>query len=481
MNRDALESCQLEIAKLRGENVAFASIMKLLESFLAMAHSADHGQLLITSMRKTLEVAGELTGAEIGSLFLFDEKGAVKESLLARGKASASERDRLIGMVLEDGLAGWVRKNKKAGIVYDTREDKRWLSLPNEKFPVRSALAVPVHRSDSLFGILTLTHSSPNCFSADDLELIQMTADQIALVLENVDLYEKLDESYHHLEHAKHSIERYSKALDRELDKGRQIQCDFLPQKILEIPHWQIDVWFSPAFQVAGDFYDVFQLPDNYVGVVIADVCDKGVGSALFMALFRSLIRVFSGQVDLKKQSLHDYLGYSCETHDSPIDAAYLMPRALNAINLTNHYIVQNHSRMGMFATVFFGVLDPVNAQMAYINAGHEPLHIVGADGVKAILMPTGPSVGLIEDIRYKAKNVTLAPGDILVGHTDGVTEARSEGDILFGRDRFYAIIDQGATSVSDLMNPIRSELTDFIGAASPSDDITLIALQRTE
>jgi sigma-B regulation protein RsbU (phosphoserine phosphatase) len=479
MDRDALKTCQLEIAKLRGENVAFASIMNLLESFLAMAHSSTHGQLLINTMRQTLDAAGELAGAEIGSLFLFDEKGAVKESLLARGEASAVERDRLIGMVLEDGLAGWVRRNKKAGIIHDTRKDARWLSLPNEKFPVRSALAVPIRRGDNLFGILTLTHSRPNSFNEDDLELIQMTADQMALVLENVDLYEKLDESYHHLEQAKRSIERYSKALDLELAKGRKIQCDFLPQNILEIPNWKIDAWFAPAYQVAGDFYDVFELPNRHVGVVIADVCDKGVGSALFMALFRSLIRIFSGQIDFRHQFFHDSWGRPPEKLARARRDDLLLPRALNAISLTNHYIMQNHSRMGMFATVFFGVFDPLGAKMAYINAGHEPLHIVGIDGVKEILMPTGPSVGLVENIHYQIKNVNLASGDILIGHTDGVTEARSDNDTMFGRERFYTLIDRGAASVSDLMGLVRSELTNFMGNAPQSDDITLIALQR--
>jgi sigma-B regulation protein RsbU (phosphoserine phosphatase) len=479
MNSDALEACQLEIARLRNENAAFASIMKLLESFLALARSSAEGHLLLATMRETLKIASDLTGAEKGSLFLFDEKGAVKESLLARGEASRRERDRLIGMVLEEGFAGWVRRHKKADIVYDTRIDKRWISLPDDKFPVRSALAVPVDRGGSLFGILTLMHSKSNAFGPEDLELIQMTAAQIALVLENVELYEKLDESYHHLDHAKRAIERYSKALDRELDKGRQIQRDFLPHNIMDIRNWQLVTWFSPAYQVAGDFYDVFQLADNYVGVVIADVCDKGVGSALFMALFRSLIRVFAGQVDLKDMSFHHHLSHLSDLNVSPNDTDASIVRALNAITLTNHYITQNHSRMGMFATVFFGVFDPVSAQLVYINAGHEPLHIVNADGVKTILVPTGPSVGLLEDAHYEVEIVHLAAGDILVGYTDGVTEARSADDRMFGRNRVYALIDQPITSATELIEQIKSELTDFIGNNSQSDDITLIALQR--
>ncbi len=92
-------------------------------------------------------------------------------------------------------------------------------------------------------------------------------------------------------------------ALEIDLEKG-QIQRDFLPEPLLKLPNWEIAAVFEPAKTVAGDFYDVFLLPGNYVDLVIADVCDKGVGAAMFMGLFRSFIRVFSGQISLDKLGL---------------------------------------------------------------------------------------------------------------------------------------------------------------------------------
>ena len=88
------------------------------------------------------------------------------------------------------------------------------------------------------------------------------------------------------------------------MEKGKKMQRDFLPDQIPPIQGWEIAACFLPAKQVSGDFYDVFLLPGNLVGLVIADICDKGVGSALFMALFRSLIRVFSGQINLQGLTL---------------------------------------------------------------------------------------------------------------------------------------------------------------------------------
>ncbi len=95
-------------------------------------------------------------------------------------------------------------------------------------------------------------------------------------------------------------VEAYSQALNDELEKGREMQTNFLPGQLLHKPGWEIVAYFKPAHQVAGDFYDAFELPRGYLGLVIADVCDKGVGAALFMALFRSLIRIFSGQTSLE-------------------------------------------------------------------------------------------------------------------------------------------------------------------------------------
>ena len=239
---------------------------------------------------------------------------------------------------------------------------------------------------------------------------MQVTADQIALVLENAQLYEQLEESHK-------AIEEYSIALNYELEKGRQIQRDFLPNHIPQIPNWEIAACFYPARQVAGDFYDIFVLPGNNIGLVIADVCDKGVGAALFMALFRSLIRVFSGQTSLSGMTIvgKEVAQGQIELVDPKIATDIDQINALKAVALTNNYIAQQHAEMSMFATLFFGVLNPETGWLTYINGGHDPLFILRDGLIQETLNPTGPAVGMMPNMKFKVRQIQLQPNDMLI------------------------------------------------------------------
>jgi sigma-B regulation protein RsbU (phosphoserine phosphatase) len=282
-----------------------------------------------------------------------------------------------------------------------------------------------------------------------------------------------LAKSYRLLKLAKQKIENYSKALDAEMEKGKKIQRDFLPDQIPRIQGWEIAVYFKPARQVSGDFYDVFLLPGNLIGLVIADVCDKGVGSALFMALFRSLIRVFSGQISLQGVSVSS----TCESgSDSFCDHHHL---ALRAVSLTNDYIAMVHGEEGMFATLFFGVVDPQSGKMGYVNGGHEPVMVVNPGGVKDILKATGPAVGMMPESNYGAKLVQIEPGDTLIGYTDGVTEALSPNREFYTKKRFISVLENPAPTASKLIEQIKTDLFNYIDEAPQSDDITMFAVHR--
>ena len=476
---EELASLRREMAALMTEKAAFGAQSKLLEHLVAMARSSGEEEMLKATLQETLDLSSKLTGAEKGSLFLLDSNGVVTESILTQREAVQEVRARLIGTVLTKGLAGWVQRHRQVGLVTDTETDDRWLTLPNQPYIARSALAVPILRGEELLGILTLLHSQTGHFSPEAAYLMKLTADQIGLVLENARLYGKLNESYRSLDKAKQAIEAYSKALDYELEKGRQIQIDFLPSEILQLPNWEIAACFYPARQVAGDFYDVFMLPGDCVGLVIADVCDKGVGAALFMALFRSLIRVFSGQTHL--------YGLSIFSNDEELGGGINAPslndlnqiHALQAVALTNNYIAQNHGQMSMFATLFFGVLNPATNSLTYINGGHEPLLIVGSEGVKKSLNPTGPAVGIMADMKFKIQQVQLEPGDILIGYTDGVTEARAPSHEFFTLKRLLPLLERPAPSAIEMLERIKTNLFAFIDNAQQFDDITLLAVQR--
>jgi sigma-B regulation protein RsbU (phosphoserine phosphatase) len=270
--------------------------------------------------------------------------------------------------------------------------------------------------------------------------------------------------------------------LERELEIGRRIQASFLPEEIPQVPGWEIAARFQPARQVAGDFYDVFPLVQNRrLGLVIGDVCDKGVGAALFMALFRTLIRAFAQQ----HYALRWMDALSEEGPDPHISSGRpALPSTgtsalKNAMELTNEYIANTHGSASMFATLFFGVLDPSNGMLLYVNGGHEFPILVNSAGVKEKLATTGPLVGIFAGAHFDIQSVHIEPGDILVAFTDGVTDARNSKDEFFGHERLYALMARPVSTAAELLDCIQASVQEYTDGADPSDDITLLAVRR--
>ncbi|MFB2936471.1 PP2C family protein-serine/threonine phosphatase [Aerosakkonemataceae cyanobacterium BLCC-F154] len=459
-----LESLRQEINELRTAQAAYHAQSELLENLVAMARSSSEKEVLTATLKNTMVVSTRLTGAERGSLFIYNSSGAVVASILTREGATPEESTKLIGLVLKDGLAGWVSRHREIGLISDTKKDDRWVDLPNQPYVVSSALAVPILRGDRLLGILTLLHSKPGHFTSEHAHLMEVTADQIALALENVQLYTKLDNT--------------KKALENELEKGKQIQKDFLPDRLIQPAGWEIAAYFSPARDVAGDFYDAFELPGGYVGLVIADVCDKGVGAALFMALFRSLIRIFSGQIQLQESDvLNLEIKENCAINPLKPDYSAEVD-ALKAVSLTNNYIAKIHCQLSMFATMFFGVLNPKTGVLTYINGGHEFPIIINSEGIKQRLSKTGPAVGMMENVKFKLEKVQLEPGDILLTYTDGVTEAHSPTGEFFKEKNLLTLVEKPAASADALLSRINETLRLHIGEATQFDDITMLAIR---
>ena len=468
-----LQQLKIELTRLKSEKAAFQAQSRLLENFVSLARSSGKEEKLVSILQQTLEVFVDLTEAEKGSLFLLDRNGVVIESILTRADATPEQRSQLIGRVLDKGLAGWVREHRRVGLIEDTQTDDRWLDLPDQPYSVRSALAVPILRDEKLLGLLTLLHAQMGHFKQETAELMEMTAGQIAIALENARLYAKLEKSYHSLERAKVKIENYSNALNAELEKGKKIQRDFLPIQIPQVSGWEMATCFHPARQVSGDFYDAFLLPGNYIGLVIADVCDKGVGSALYMALFRSLMRVFSGQIRLSGWSAAHSIQMDNSTGQADLD------QMLQAVSLTNDYISFEHGHENMFATLFFGILDPTTGDLCYINGGHEPLYIIGPSGIKETLSAAGPAIGIMPGIKFEIQKSKIEPGDILIGYTDGVIEALSPRQTMYSKEKFHALLKSCPSSAIELIDRIKTDLFDHIDNAPQYDDITMIAVHR--
>lgn len=262
----------------------------------------------------------------------------------------------------------------------------------------------------------------------------------------------------------------YLKGLERELEIGRQIQAGFLPETLPQPPGWEIAAHFQAAREVAGDFYDAFPLAaGEKLGLVLGDVCGKGVGAALFMTLFRSLIRV-SAMTYFTDVPLST--GGETLLHD---DVALLE----RIIHLTNNYVARTHHRASMFASLFLGVLNLTTGGLVYVNGGHEAPIILGPTGTRTSLEPTGPVVGIFAGIKFTIKQAQLDPSDILVGYTDGVTDALNPVGEMFGPENLTALLAQPAPSAPALLDRIETSLRMHVATANQYDDITLLAVRR--
>ena len=260
--------------------------------------------------------------------------------------------------------------------------------------------------------------------------------------------------------------------IEHDVQVARQIQADFLPDVLPQPEGWEIESFFQPAREVAGDFYDAFMIDDQRVGFVIADVCDKGVGAALFMALSRSLIRSFGL---INSRTLSPTQGTSPESQ--MLDCIQI---GLDPIGLTNNYIAQIHTKMNMFVTLFFGILDPQGGVLTYINAGHNPPVLLDSAGrVKERLTLTGPAVGLMPNIIYTSRQLTIEPGDALFLFTDGVPESHNPEGKLFTEKRMLELLSQPIPAAGVLINRIVHELNDFMAGTNPFDDITMLTIRR--
>lgn len=288
-------------------------------------------------------------------------------------------------------------------------------------------------------------------------------AAQVALALTKADRFEKAlasqAEAYEEEVFAQaYQAEVYAQALayervSQELAVAGQIQATFLPPSLPELAGWQLAVALEPARETSGDFYDIFPLADGRFGLVIADVADKGMGAALYMALSRTLIRT-----------------YASEYVQTPA-------QALAAVNRR----ILNDTSSDLFVTVFYGVLDPVAGTLTYCNAGHNPpfLHRCNGDPI-ALLTRTALPLGLFEDVAWEEAVAQLHPGDVLVLYTDGVVEAEDEDEAFFGDERLQAIVAANLQRSAEVIeSKVVTAVYDFAGEAPQHDDITLMILVR--
>jgi len=259
-------------------------------------------------------------------------------------------------------------------------------------------------------------------------------------------------------------------AYEKEMEIGRRIQADFLPRSIPRLDNIELAFAFEAAREVAGDFYDVFRLTGlPHLAIVIGDVCDKGVGAALFMTLFRSLIRASSLYGNMGSALLDEGTG---EASPSPADVL------LNSILTTNRYIATTHAGSSMFASVFFALLDPGTGDLCYVNAGHEAPMIFHRGGEVELLDITGGVIGLFPIARFSVGSTRLRDGDLLFAYTDGVNEAKNSQGEQFGEQQILKAAETQHSDAESFLENISDAVSAFRNSAPQSDDITMLALK---
>jgi serine phosphatase RsbU (regulator of sigma subunit)/GAF domain-containing protein len=342
-------------------------------------------------------------------------------------------------------------------------------------------VALPIAARSSLLGALVLDYNAPAAaVGGRQASLYAGAATQVGGALESLLLAQEADEAAR---------------LEQELQVAREIQTALLPRRSPSLPGWQIDAAWHSARLVGGDFYDFWPLPaaagrrrrpdvaavralgdaqavieedrepspdapravavdgqPGALGFVIADVSDKGVPAAMFMAMARSLVR-------------------AAALDGSPPAAA--MERA-------NRWITRD-SESGMFVTLFYGLLDSQSGALRYTSAGHNPpLLYRAADGRMEELRTPGIALGVLEEITLSEAETTMAPGDVLVCYTDGVTEAIDDAEEQFGVERLRAIIaaycDEGAATI---VRAISEAVNRHGSGRPPFDDVTLVVMKR--
>jgi serine phosphatase RsbU (regulator of sigma subunit) len=307
---------------------------------------------------------------------------------------------------------------------------------------LRSVLCVPLKTRDRISGVVYVdSRIRAGIFSRADLDLLTAIASSAAIAIENARLYQV-------------AVERGR--LERELQMARDVQASLLPRETPQVPGWEFAARWRPARQVAGDYYDFIPLDGGRLGLVIADVSDKGMPAALFMAMTRSTIRASVGHAS------------------SPAEGIALANRLICA-----------DAAGGMFVTLFYALLDPAAGALTYVNAGHNPPLLHRGDGQARLdnlieLRRTGMALGVIDDAAFEQRTVQFRPGDLVLFYTDGITEALDEQERDFGVQRLRRVLVQRQRApVMDIVEAIERALEAHVGELAPFDDITMVAVRR--
>ncbi len=419
------------------------TIVALLQVAEAVNRLTDLSEILTTIVR----LAPMLTGVEQCLVLYRDpEQGAY-----VAGPAYGLDADQLlllenrlsepsaVGFLsgLEQALEAQAIEHIGAGAGYPNPLPEGWAGL----IRAGTLLAFPLVTRRELVGAMLVSLPADGArLGVRRRNMLTGMAHQAAVAIENNQLYAEAAER---------------ERMERELEVAREIQSSFLPETHPEAPGWSVGSLWQAARQVGGDFYDFFPVRgsagDGRWLVVVADVADKGVPAALYMALSRTLIRT---------------VGHSRD------DPASILER-VNDILLAD-------SRSDLFVSVVCALWDPQESRVTLANAGHNPPLCVRADGTVEALKSSNMVLGVVPGVSVDNHTIHLEPGEALILYTDGITDAINEEEEEFGQDRLEAVAYAGRySSASEIVDEIQDAVAGFVGQAPQFDDLTLVVIKR--
>jgi len=301
----------------------------------------------------------------------------------------------------------------------------------------RRELAAPICLDEKPLGALVVYRApAAAAFTPEQAQLLLLFANQAAIAIENARL---------------HALALEKARLDGELCAARAMQRSLIPTRAPRVPGFRLAGLWRPAREVSGDFYDFISLGNGCWGLVIADVCDKGMPAALFMATARSVVRA----------------------------SARAALTAVGAVEHANRVIAADASN-GMFITLFLGILDPRARRLEYVNAGHvPPLWWRAPNARLERLSRTGIALGVDAEARYESRAIELAEGDLLLLYTDGVADALNVTDAHFGEARLARVLKSGASAEAcAVVRAVDRAVSDFVGTCALVDDVTMVAVR---
>jgi phosphoserine phosphatase RsbU/P len=381
-------------------------------------------------LKRIAELLNRLIDYQMFSILLLDSNG---EKLQHRFSLRFKENIHLKHAIpLGHGLVGYAAQHKEALLVPDVRKDSRYIQLNPE---TRSELAVPLIYKDKVIGVLDLEHTRRGFFTEDHKRTVTTLAAQVAIAIENAQLYER--------------IAQQERRLERDLALARELQFRLLPQTLPKVRHLDIAAKFVPARAIGGDLYDFMSYSLSRTAIVIGDVSGKGAPAAIYAALVSGILR----------------------SH-APIEPA--PAEMLSAVNFS----LGERRIEAQFVSLIYAVWDDENRSLRVSNSGL-PRPIYCRDGKTSIIDATGLPLGLFDDAEYDELNFRAKAGDMFVLFSDGILDARNKPGDLFGRGRLEKIVTANCNSSADaVVKAIFSAVADHTAGEEAFDDQTVVVIR---